>query len=343
MEKARMKLSHTAFVELFEDGVEIGLSSENPHLYQGYRVTPIDGSLVLLPNTKEVRECFGVTTPVKGSMYARISGALDVLNGFLIDADIQPFTVGERAMALRHIEKINIANAMYLFDRGYWSPEIVAKICDKGQKFVMRLASNACPEVTKNTCNSGKITLEHNGKSYSLRYFKFELPSGEMEYLLTNVSEDEIDDESLKELYAMRWGIETKYRELKSFLQLENFTGKKVEIIKQDFFATVLVSNMAAFAALASDELIQEEIAEKQLSRTYETNKNFVIGALKDTMVKILIEDDPLLRSSMLDKLKNQLSKHKTCTNRIRVNNKREHRKINESKKRKKHTTKMSI
>jgi len=33
------------------------------------------------------------------------------------------------------------------------------------------------------------------------------LSSGEMEYLLTNLSEDEFDNDSLKELYGMRWGI----------------------------------------------------------------------------------------------------------------------------------------
>ena len=41
-------------------------------------------------------------------------------------------------------------------------------------------------EVAKSVSDSGEIIFEHNGKSYTFRFFKFMLSSGEMEYLLTN-------------------------------------------------------------------------------------------------------------------------------------------------------------
>ncbi|MCL2602639.1 MAG: hypothetical protein FWD91_07485 [Treponema sp.] len=38
------------------------------------------------------------------------------------------------------------------------------------------------------------------------------------------------------ELYNKRWGIETKYLELKQRLELENFSGRLVvDTVKQDF------------------------------------------------------------------------------------------------------------
>jgi IS4 transposase len=71
--------------------------------------------------------------------------------------------------------------------------------------------------------NSGTFKTKYNGKTYKLRYFKFALPSGEIEYLATNLASDDIFDDELAELYCMRWGIESKYNELKSFLQSKTF------------------------------------------------------------------------------------------------------------------------
>jgi len=45
-------------------------------------------------------------------------------------------------------------------------------------------------------------------------------------------------------LVVKRWGIETKYQELK--LELENFSGRLVDTVKQDFFTLMTVANMLA-------------------------------------------------------------------------------------------------
>jgi hypothetical protein len=45
----------------------------------------------------------------------------------------------------------------------------------------------------------------------------------------------------LKELYHLRWGIETFLGVLKERLKIENFTGKTVIAIKQDFFVIPLI------------------------------------------------------------------------------------------------------
>jgi hypothetical protein len=41
----------------------------------------------------------------------------------------------------------------------------------------------------------------------------------------------------IKEIYALRWGIETSFRELKYAIGLSNFHAKKVAYIKQEIFA----------------------------------------------------------------------------------------------------------
>ena len=57
---------------------------------------------------------------------------------------------------------------------------------------------------------------------------KILLENGNLEVLATNLSQTEFHTEEIKELYHMRWGIETAYETLKNRLQLENFTGYSV-------------------------------------------------------------------------------------------------------------------
>ncbi len=64
------------------------------------------------------------------------------------------------------------------------------------------------------------------------------LPSGEIEVLATSLmDEQKFQTGGFKELYFLRWGVETFFAKLKGRLSLENFTGKSVESVKQDFFS----------------------------------------------------------------------------------------------------------
>ncbi|MBI1925109.1 hypothetical protein HYR99_12780 [Candidatus Poribacteria bacterium] len=47
-----------------------------------------------------------------------------------------------------------------------------------------------------------------------------------------------------KDLYYFRWGVETFFDWVKNRLNLENFTGKSVEAVKPDFYATLFISRL---------------------------------------------------------------------------------------------------
>lgn len=61
-----------------------------------------------------------------------------------------------------------------------------------------------------------------------MRVIKFELESGTIETLVTNLFDETISLEDFKELYFKRWGTEVKYNEIKNKLQVQNFTGKRL-------------------------------------------------------------------------------------------------------------------
>ena len=55
--------------------------------------------------------------------------------------------------------------------------------------------------------------------------------------------------EDFAALYHQRWRIEEPYKQQKQGLQIENFSGKSVESIRQDFFAKQVAHNLTALLA----------------------------------------------------------------------------------------------
>lgn len=60
-----------------------------------------------------------------------------------------------------------------------------------------------------------------------IRFVRFQLSEGNYEVLATSLTEEHFTINDLKELYALRWGIETGFRELKYILGLSVFHSKK--------------------------------------------------------------------------------------------------------------------
>ena len=101
----------------------------------------------------------------------------------------------------------------------------------------------------------------------SFRAVRFKLTEDTYEVLLTNLTDDEFSAPELKELYAMRWGIETSFRDLKYSLALFYFHSKKTENILQEIFARLTMYNFA--------ELITSHVVVKQKNRKYSYRINF--------------------------------------------------------------------
>ena len=76
-----------------------------------------------------------------------------------------------------------------------------------------------------------------------IRIIKLQLNSGENEYLATNLPNKEFSKEDIKNLYGIRWGIETSFKELKYNLAIIQFHSKRVEHIKQEIFAKLTMYN----------------------------------------------------------------------------------------------------
>ena len=80
---------------------------------------------------------------------------------------------------------------------------------------------------------------------YNLQYriVRVRISEDLLETLVTNLPADQYPPDKLKELYALRWGIETSFRSLKYTVGLLSFHSKKAECIFQEVYASLIIYN----------------------------------------------------------------------------------------------------
>lgn len=83
----------------------------------------------------------------------------------------------------------------------------------------------------------------------SFRVVRIKLSDGNYECIITNLPAYEFPPDRIKEIYHMRWGIETSFRQLKYAVGMQSFHAKKVEYVKQEIFAKLIVYNFSEIIA----------------------------------------------------------------------------------------------
>ena len=295
LSKARNHFNHTPFLKAFYETVNAEYNlNQDPELprVHGYKIIAIDGSVIALPNLPHIKELFG---ELKGSPCGRASIALDVLNDRIIEAEFEPMSVDERTLAIRHFQKltgrIKMDDAVMTFDRGYPSKELIAEIWKVNAHFLMRVKQKFNAKIDEAPIGSTYVDL---GNDCRVRVIKFELPSGEVEMLITDLFD--MDESLFKDLYFLRWPVETKYDVVKSKLELPNFTGCSENIIRQDFWISMLLANAVAVAKSEADRKIQDVRQGKENRYEYQMNVNNAIASMRNRFADAVFCHDPVLR-----------------------------------------------
>jgi hypothetical protein len=142
--EARNKIKPEAFIQL-NDAIINGMYNdvEDLELWNGYRLSAIDGTVLEIPNTKVLRKEFGTSKNQNGEVArARASCIFDVLNRMVIKSKIDGYKVCERTTAKSMIEEMVLNRThkdLIIFDRGYPSAEMVSFLYENTIDFVMRV------------------------------------------------------------------------------------------------------------------------------------------------------------------------------------------------------------
>jgi hypothetical protein len=312
----RQKIHPKVFIDL-NDRINKVIYEEcdEYELWNGYRLSAIDGTSIELPNTELLRKEFGHAKNQHATgAVARASASciFDVMNKIVIKSKIDLYNTSERKMAEEMIfEMIKTSSMMelILFDRGYPGSELISKLIENNVYFLMRLSSKSFKTLIKSDKQDQFIEIKYNKKLYTARVVRFFLESGVEEILITNLFEESLKIQDFKELYFKRWGVEIKYDELKNRLEIENFSGTTKIAIEQDFYASIYLSNMIELARKDSDDIIKSERENKTNKHEYKTNLNILIGSLKDKLVIMLLEPSPRKRNRIYKDIMKQVAK----------------------------------
>jgi hypothetical protein len=126
----------------------------------------------------------------------------------------------------------------------------------------------------------------------SFRIVRFKISEDSTETLITNLDIESFSVEELKQLYRMRWGIETSFRQLKYTVDLSLLQSKKVEYITQEIYARLTMYN---FCELITSHVVIQKTRKKHV---YQTNftaavhicRQFLRGSVSPPKVEDLIK-----------------------------------------------------
>jgi len=104
----------------------------------------------------------------------------------------------------------------------------------------------------------------------SFRIARFKISENVFETVVTNLEPEAFPPAELKKLYALRWGVETSFRELKYLVGLIHFHSKKEEHILQEIFARFIMYNFAS--------LITQSVIIERKNRKFAYKANFSVA-----------------------------------------------------------------
>lgn len=299
--KGRRRIKPEAFLELFRVVVQEFYRRATLESWHGYHLFGIDGTDLNLPCTKELYEIYGAQESQGApQVQAQVSCVYDLLNKIIVDFRFSPYSASERNDARDMISAFDttlVDNPVFIMDRGYPSGELIRAIEESGHKYIMRCSTEFLRGM--------KLPAEDNilvhkfsklKNSMTIRVVKFPLSDGKMEYLITNLLENDITIEDFKWLYHERWKIETEYDTMKNKLQAENFSGYLPDAILQDYYATLLLANLAGVLEYDLHEQIEAAHADPDNKYKYRMNISQTISELKSKVVEMLSTRSKLKR-----------------------------------------------
>jgi hypothetical protein len=233
----------------------------------------------------------------KGYNLLHLNALYDLCNRIFIDALIQnKRCLNEFAALATMVDRSLISEpAILIADRGYECYNSLAHIEQKGWKYLIRIKDipgrgiltgvnlpespefdvcvqrivtrvqnkqvKAKPELYR--CLPSKATfdfLDRNENRFypmSFRIVRFKITDDTYETVVTNLDSEQFSPSELKNLYCMRWGIETAFRALKYTVGIICFHSKKTEYISQEVFASLIMYNFSEM--IASCVIIQRQ------------------------------------------------------------------------------------
>ncbi|MYI75097.1 MAG: IS4 family transposase [Acidobacteria bacterium] len=253
MSRARAKVDPEVFRELHR---EILAQAPDRPLWKGRRVFGVDGAKINLP--RPLVEA-GYATPGDHAHYPQglVSCLYELEPRLPFDFGLHADT-SERRAAAEHLKALS-AGDVVVYDRGYFSYEMLLAHVVRGQDAVFRLKRDAnaetvaflagplddrTVEIRPDDKARARLKARHPGAAFGplkLRLVRY--AAGDTVFALgTTLAEDDgFGLEDLAAIYRARWRIEEHYKIAKWFLAVESFRAESERGVLQELYANFVM------------------------------------------------------------------------------------------------------
>jgi Transposase DDE domain len=310
LRQARAKLKAEVFLHLntlvVDEFYQAWGEEELVQRFRGFRVVGIDATRLHVPDTPETRDEFTLQAnqhPGAECVQAMLSVSFDVLNAVGLRAGLRAICAEKEFIFADHAEALTTTDLVVL-DRTYVDYGLMAWLEARVGAFVIRCPNSgfarikaffasdeqeAVVELEMPTKATAFISEQRLRRRLRVRLVKVVLETGEVEVLVTNLFEQEgYSRDDLKQVYWMRWGIETYYGHLKRIFEVERLGGSSVRMIQQSVYGIVFLATLESVLSKEADrELAAESVARDHVHRK-QVNHAVSYSAMLDHAIDLL-------------------------------------------------------
>lgn len=272
-------------------------------------------ALNIFRNPKDADTYFQSQPSDKSFNQLHLNALFDLCEKRYVDAVIQPVRkMNECAAMTQMIDHYHGSQTtIFIADRNYESYNIFAHVQEKGMYYLIRVKDGGKSIMvgsfgieltnefdidkelilTRKQTNEVKVHPEkyklipkaspmdyldlHKNKYYPMKFrvVRFAISENTYECIITNLPREDFPLSEIKKLYAMRWGIETSFRELKYAVGLSRLHSKKAEYVMQEIFARLALYN---YCELITMHVV---IHQKDTKHCYQLNYTIAIHICK--------------------------------------------------------------
>jgi hypothetical protein len=264
--QARQKVQPEVFVHLNAVACEeyyarYGADNEVA-LWHGQRVLGVDGSYLNLPDTAETRREFSVQTNQHqgGEQVQALASVLyDLRNDVGLSVALGPKQAEKNLLFGTHLAATQVGDVL-VCDRAYADYSVMATVVARQCHFVIRFPRQSFTAVNAFwaapaheqvvtlavTCKArAYVAQQQLPTTLRVRLVKVLLASGEVEVLGTDLLDAQTYPVAeFKAVYGWRWNHETYHDRLKNIFEIERFSGKSVQAIKQDVYGGIFLATV---------------------------------------------------------------------------------------------------
>jgi hypothetical protein len=275
-------------------------------LWQGRRVLGVDGSYLNLPDTDETRRVFSVQTnqhPGGEQVQALASVLYDLRNDLGLSAALGPKQAEKNLLFETHLA-VTQRDDVLVCDRAYADYSVMAMLLAWQCHFVIRFPRQSFTAVNAFGAASAQervVTLEvpSSARAYvsqhqlpttlRVRLIKVLLVSGEVEVLGTDLLDARTYPASeFKTVYGWRWQHETYHDRIKNIFELERFSGKSVQAIKQDFYGVIFLATLESILSKPAQAELTAQGEARQCRSAPQVNRAVSYVTVLDHIVPLL-------------------------------------------------------